>query len=183
MNRSDDGDFKQESRKAHYVATANPAKQEREREIASRLEHAMIMVEDEICGHTEAPPPVYDTTIPKSAGISPGEWAFIRSLPGFRRRFALPSNYWNAWTVPVIRYCGSFLLKSFRSPKERQRDIQREKQERDRRYAEKEELRKAAGLRREGTPFEKSPEERARISENMKATWQRRRAQGGKQSQ
>jgi len=182
MNR-EDGDFRHEARPAHYVATGNPAKQEAARELSARLDIAEACVDEEITSGKEAPPAMSDKEVRKAASLTEGEWGHIQRIALFKDRYFLGNAVWSCWTAPVINQCRSFILKDYKSAG----DLRREAAERERIKAEKAATwaatRQAAICRRDGKPFEKSPVERAAIGERMKATWARRRAQGGKQSQ
>ncbi len=160
-------------RKAHWQATQDPQRLERERAIADRLGHAEIMVEDLLTATPDAPAPYSETQVKKLAGISTGQWEYLRRIRSFRDRYYLGFGTWSAWTVPVLQECGSFLLKNYKSPAEKQR----EKADRSQRKVA---VRQAAVVRRDGKPFQKSEIERQAISERMKAAWARRKAQGEK---
>jgi len=171
MNR-DDGDNQPEARTAHWTKTPDPQKVERERELLDRIAHSEIMTEDAICGFSEAPPPATEREIMRLCELSEAEFRHISRLKPLRQKFHIDGILWNRWVVFIIPEMRSVLLRGFRS----QSDMKRETAERARQKAEKVAARQASELNRDGTPYGKSAEERAKIGERTRAAWERRRA-------
>jgi hypothetical protein len=102
--------------------------------------------------------------------LTPGEWAHIKGKKRFRDRYAFSRcDLWAFWTAAVIVHARSFLLRDFRTA----RELQAERLDRARLKAAK---RQAAETNRDGTPFKRSPEERAKTAEGMRRYWATKKA-------
>jgi len=106
----------------------------------------------------------------RRAGLSKAEWLYVeKTFRDVLKDYSPEAHLYQKRLGFILKSLRVRILEGYRSPAV----IQKEKAERSRLKAKT--AAKLLTVRKDGTAYEKSPEERARISENMKKVWAKRR--------